>query len=104
MNKISFNLDDNGDPLKSDNYESLCLTLSKLLRDKKELDSKLSEIKDQVIKLAGGDRMEHGIKVTRRTRSGAIAYQSLLDDLELTSDTLEMYRGPAVEYWEVKNY
>jgi len=87
-----------------DYYRDLCEQLAPLLRQQKELESKCKKLREQVLTHAGGDRMEYGIKVTKRERAGAVDLKKLVEDGVISQEILETYRKEPTEFYEVRNY
>lgn len=85
-------------------YENVCFEMRDLLQRKKELKAQEEVIRARVIALAGGDRMEYGVKVTMRQKTGAVDWKAMVEDLGIDGLTVEKYRKAGSEYWEVKNY
>lgn len=85
-------------------YEGLCIEMRELMREEKELASKKDALKKSIIELAGGDRMEYGIKLQYRVSKGSIDYPKFIKSSGVEESTLEFYRKADREYWEVRSY
>lgn len=85
-------------------YEERCVEMRELLREEKELATKKQALKEQIVEMAGGDRMEYGIKLQYRVSKGNIDYPKFIKDCKVEESTLEFYRKPDREYWEVRSY
>jgi hypothetical protein len=85
-------------------YHSVCKRLKKVLQIKKELAQEEAELKDKAIELAGGDRLQYGIKIQLITVRGSVDYGKLVKELELDEATLEEYRRPTTQRWDVRSY
>lgn len=85
-------------------YKELCIEMKDLITDEKERAKRKAELRDQMIKMAGGDRMEYGIKLQYRTSKGSIDYSGYVKSLKLDPDVLEFYRKDDREYWEIRSY
>ena len=51
-------------------YLDVCTELRDILKEEKELAKRKEELKTAVLQLSGGDRMEYGIRVQKRTAKG----------------------------------
>jgi len=85
-------------------YQALCKEMTAILQLEKEVAARKKIVKEQVIKQAGGNRLEFGIKVMQITVKGRIDYTKIVSDLEIDEATLEDYRAPAMTRWDVRNY
>lgn len=88
-------------------YKATCQELSEILTLEKEVAAKKKELRDQVIKLAGGERMEYGIRVQVKTRKGTVNYKELVESLypeEELEAVIAPYRGEDTEYLDVRKY
>ncbi len=85
-------------------YEELCNEMKDLLTEEKERAARKSELRDQIIKIGGGDRMEYGIKLQYRTSKGTIDYSRYVKSLKVEPEVLEFYRKDDREYWEIRSY
>jgi hypothetical protein len=66
---------------------------------KKELEAHEKECREQILALTTSDEVQGGgIKVSRHTRKGRIAYEDIpiLQEMDL-----EPYRGEPVDYWMI---
>ena len=95
MNNIDFD---------SEYYKSLCEELKALLSSAKEDEKRIKFLKQEVIQLAGGDRMEYGLEVSLREREAAIDYKALIADLGVGSEVVERYRKTKITFWNVRGY
>lgn len=85
-------------------YQALCKEMTAILQLEKEVAERKKIVKEQVIKQAGGDRLEYGIKVMQVTVKGRVDYNKLVTDWEIDEATLEDYRTPTAVRWDVRNY
>ena len=85
-------------------YQALCKEMTAILQLEKEVAERKKIVKEQVIKQAGGERLEFGIKVMQVTVKGRIDYNKLVTDWEIDEATLEDYRAPTAVRWDVRNY
>ena len=85
-------------------YEQLCIEMREILRTEKELAVKKAEIRENIITMAGGERMEYGIKLQCRESKGAIDYKKFVVDSGVEPATLEFYRKEDRAYWEIRSY
>ena len=91
-----------------ESYKEICAEMRDIIQIEKEVAAKKEELRKKIIDMAGGDRMENGIKITKRTSKGSTDYKGALqkmypvgDDFEIICDT---YRKPDREFWEVRSY
>ncbi len=85
-------------------YKDVCAELRDVLRQEKEIAKRKDELKAAVLTLAGGDRMEYGIKVQKRTAKGTIDYKKIVSELDVSEDECEGYRKDTRTYWDVRSY
>lgn len=85
-------------------YKDVCTELRDILRQEKEIAKRKDDLKAAVLTLAGGDRMEYGIKVQKRTVKGSIDYKRIVEELEVSEDECESCRKDTREYWDVRSY
>ncbi len=85
-------------------YEEACLEMRQLLREEKEMAARKKSLRQQIIEMSGGDRMEYGLKVTHRVSQGTIDYAKFITDCKVKPSTLEFYRKSDKEYWEIRSY
>ncbi len=85
-------------------YKTLCEEMKSVLGLEKELAARKAKLKDKIVEMAGGERLEFGIQVSWRIRKGTIDYKGLLKSLKLPDSLLDLYRKADLEYWEVKSY
>ncbi len=85
-------------------YQDLCLEMKELLSEEKERAAKKSEIRSQIIEMAGCNRMEYGIKLQSITSKGTIDYPKFVKDCKVEESTLEFYRKPERTCWKVSSY
>lgn len=90
--------------LKVSKYELLCERMVELIRREKELAQEKSELREELLAEAGGDRMEYGIQVRQCERQGSVDYTKLCSELGIAAETVERYRKPKESYWLVKTY
>lgn len=90
-----------------DAYKALCEEMRVVLQTEKELKVRKEELRNELIKMSGGDRMEYGIKITYKVNKGTIDYKALAQT-HIAEDILktecENFRKKDVCFWEVKNY
>ncbi len=87
-----------------DHYELMCQKMRDILSKRKELEAEYKELREDIIANVGGDRMEYGIKVTKRERAGAIDYKRMIEDGLIDESSLEYYKKPNIEVWEIRSY
>lgn len=85
-------------------YKDNCEELSEAIRIEKEIKVKVDELKKTVIEMAGGERMEYGIKVAYIPTKGTLDYKKIVEELDLEDTLLEKYRKPESGYWVARNY
>ena len=85
-------------------YKDVCTELRDILKQEKEIAKRKDELKAAVLTLAGGDRMEYGIKVQKRTVKGTIDYKKIVSELDVSEDECETYRKDTRVYWDVRSY
>ena len=85
-------------------YQALCKEMTAILQLEKEVAERKKIVKEQVIKQAGGNRLEYGIKVIEVIVKGRIDYTKLVREWEIDEATLEEYRTPTAVRWDVRNY
>ena len=85
-------------------YQALCKEMTAILQLEKEVAERKKIVKEQVIKQAGGNRLEYGIKVMEVIVKGRIDYTKLVREWEIDEATLEDYRTPTAVRWDVRNY
>jgi len=85
-------------------YKSLCEEMKLLLTHEKELAARKELIKQELIDIAKGTRMEYGIKLQKREVKGSIDYKKIIEELGVSEDELEIYRKPSRSYFEVRSY
>lgn len=92
------------DKCGEDEYKELCKEMTAILQLKKEVAHREKAIKPLLIEKAGGNRLEYGIKVTRIECRGTVDYSRIVTEWEIDEATLEEYRKPTYEKWDVRNY
>lgn len=89
-------------------YKEVCEEMKAVLQLEKEVADKKGKLKKIIIKCAGGDRLEHGIKVSERIRQGVIDYKALAKEFfpieEEFKKVSEEYRKDCTCFWEVRSY
>ena len=85
-------------------YKKLCDEMRAVLSLEKEIAERKKELRDLIIDQAGGNRLEFGIKVSVIDVKGRVNYSRLITDLEIDEATLEDYREPTAERWDVRSY
>lgn len=85
-------------------YKNLCDEMRDILRYEKELADRKAKTRELLIKEAGGDRVEYGIKVEYRTAKGSIDYKKAVESLAIKEDYLEKFRGSPRNAWYVVAY
>lgn len=85
-------------------YQELCEEMKGLLSLEKEITAKKVRLRDKIAKMAGGNRMEYGIKITHRSAQGSVDYKSLVTYLGISEPLVESYRKPEREYIEIRSY
>ena len=90
---------------KREEYREVCEEMKRVLQEEKEMAVKKSELRERLVEMAGGDRMEYGIKVTSRTSAGSVDYKNIVaDHLDIDEAVKEHYRRPGRSFWEVRSY
>jgi putative phage-type endonuclease len=85
---------------EDEEWKGLASTWKWIQDSKKEIEKHEKEVKDALISLSGGENAQgYGLKLTKRTRIGAVDYSSIiiLKDIDL-----EEYRKESTTYWEIK--
>ena len=95
MNKINFSVD---------GYEEICGEYREICLEEKELKARKEKIREQLLELSGGERMEYGVKIMVKTKQGSVDYERMVEELGIDVLTVERYRKPSVEYTEVRTY
>lgn len=85
-------------------YKSLCEEMKMILTHEKELVTRKETLKNELIEMSGGTRMEYGIKVHKREVRGSVDYKKIVTDLDVAENELETYRKPTRSYFEVRSY
>ena len=85
-------------------YKSLCDEMKIVLTQEKELIARKETLKNELIEMSGGTRMEYGIKVQKREVKGSVDYKKIVTDLDVAENELETYRKPTRSYFEVRSY
>lgn len=85
-------------------YQDLCEEMKDLLSLEKEIAAKKISLRDKIAKMAGGNRMEYGIKVSCRSAQGTIDYKGLVTYLGISDTLVESYRKPERTYVEIRSY
>jgi len=91
-------------PFERENYENLCQEMKKILSIEKEVAAQKAGLRDKIMEMAGGTRMEYGIKVTYRTAQGSIDYKAIVKGLNLDEEKIESYRKAERSYVEIRSY
>lgn len=90
--------------LKSGIYEAVCDEWKSASAKLKEQEEYVSSLRDQVIALSGGDRMEYGVRVQKVHNRGKVDYKAIVEVLEIAEDEKDMYRGEDFTSWKVTKY
>lgn len=85
-------------------YKEVCAELRDVLQKEKEIAKRKEELKNSVLQLSGGDRMEYGIKVQKRVTRGTIDYKKIAVDMGFSEEEAEEYRKSTRTYWDVRSY
>lgn len=85
-------------------YEVKCREFRDVDEQLDALKKRHEELKEWLIDNAGGDRMEHGVKIAQIERKGVIDYGKLLHDMDISKTVVEAYRKDNIAYWAVKRY
>lgn len=85
-------------------YKELCDEMRSILRLEKELAHRKKQVRSKIIELSGGDRLEHGIKVTRIICKGSVDIEKIVEDFALDEADIEEYRKSSYEKWDVRSY
>ncbi len=75
-----------------------------VLQLEKELVARKKILKERIIDMSGGDRMEYGIQVTCRTKKGPVDYKAVLEAWDIDETAAATHRKADIEYVEVKSY
>lgn len=85
-------------------YKTVCERMKLVLQMEKELAAEKKVLREEIIRLAGGDRLEFGIKVQLVKGARRVNYNKLITDWEIDEATLEEYKECGAEYWKVTSY
>jgi len=91
-------------PFERENYENLCQEMKKILSIEKEVAAQKADLRDKIMAMSGGTRMEYGIKVTYRTAQGSVDYKAIVAGLNLDEEKIESYRKTERSYVEIRSY
>lgn len=88
-------------------YKDLCDEMKDLLQLEKEIAHRKKELRDEIIEASNGERMENGIRLSRKVREGSVDYKKMATDFideKIIEEMLPGYKKESVEYWEVRSY
>lgn len=85
-------------------YQQLCQEMKEILSLEKEVAAKKEELRKEIADLAGGDRMEYGIRVQFKTAKGSVDYKKLVTDCGIGEAKVESYRKADRSYCEIRSY
>ena len=91
--------------IEKESYRDLCDEMSQLLTQEKELSARKEELREKIIKMSGGERMEYGIKLTYRTSKGTVDYKAMATiEIPEMEKLEEWYRKEDRSFWEIRKY
>ena len=85
-------------------YQALCYELKEVSQLRKEAEAKEKELKARIVEIAGGDRMEFGVRVSLKERKGSFDMKAVFTDMNITHEEGEKYRKEGSTYWDVRGY
>lgn len=86
-------------------YRDLCEEMKSVLQLEKEVAARKDKLRKELIEVAGGERMEYGIKLTQKSSMGAVDYKQIVEDhLNIDDVMKDSYRKPGRSFWEVRSY
>lgn len=92
---------------KREIYKNLCEEMKELIQKEKEMAFQKDIIRNQIIEMSGGDRMEYGIKVSLRNVKGGVDYKAIVEHIYQDDELkriCEDFQKPMKSYYEIKSY
>ena len=90
--------------IAEDGYKALSGRVRTLITRKKEIEAELDPLKEDLLHRSGGERMEHGLKISERERKGSVDIKRMIEDGVIDEYIAEKYTRPSTKYWEVRTY
>lgn len=88
---------------KTSAYEQCCEAWKAASRRLKEAEAAEKEAREMMLFMAGGERMEHGVKITEVSRANGYDYKAYCD-IKVSSEELAPFKKPDTKYFKVSLY
>lgn len=85
-------------------YRDICEEWKSVKQLLVEVEAKEAELKQKIIKEAGGERLEHGVKVSIIEVRGSIKYKDIPEVKALDANYLDAFRGADRKDFRVTTY
>ncbi len=97
---VSMQAEDNAQELQKKEVEER--NWKAMRQRQKEMETELRH-KNEMLFMAGGPRMDHGVKISEVTREGGYDYKTFCD-IMISEEMLEPYKKPDSKYMKVTLY
>ena len=98
------NLQEHIEKAEREDYKDACERWKAAHQLLKEIEAEEKKARAELLKLAGGERMEHGVKIMLVKRVGSIEWTRIPEVNLLDKNYLEHYRKPGSESFKVTPY
>jgi len=92
------------DVFSCDYYKELCERMALILQQEKELAAEKETVREELLAYAGGERMEHGIKVSFVPGSDRVDYKAIVESLEVPGFVIARHSKVGDGHWRVTKY
>lgn len=90
--------------LETELYQVVCEEWKKAIIELKEKEAVVAKLRSMIIDVAGGERMEFGVKVTHVVTNGKTNYRAIVEELGVDQDIIERHTGMPESNWRVTKY
>lgn len=85
-------------------YKDMCEYWLSIRRQLMELEEQEAKIKQELIKLADGERMCYGVKIKRVSLKGNVDWTAIPEVQRLPEEYVEGFRKTGISYFKVTPY
>lgn len=90
--------------LETELYQAVCEEWKQAIVELKEKEAEVAKLREQLISLAGGERMEFGVKIANILTKGKTNYKAIVEELGVDQETIEKHTGMPETVWRVTKY
>lgn len=90
--------------LECEHYRMVCEEWKEAYAALKEDEAYVAGLRDKLVELSGGERMEYGVKVSRVITKGRTDYKAIVAEVGVDQEIIEKHTGMPESTWRVTKY